>query len=240
MKKNLTTLFFLAGATTVFSQGLVNIAEYTGSFYCQIMNVQTTPPINGTAYTSTYNGYTSGVQYYGNTTNPGGNIGTTVYGTTTGITSGFDVQLLAAPGLNDSLSTLSTVGPIVSTWYVYPPGNLNPAVGVTSYYEAAPGLASLATIPTPHPNGPVTVTLAVWDNENGTVNSLLTAQQADVPWGIAPVLANISLTGGGAVSPPQIPNIIPDFSVGQALVPEPSTMALGFLGAFTLYFRRRT
>jgi hypothetical protein len=236
MKKTLTAVALLAGAASVYSQQ-VAIADYSGSFLIQIMNVQSTAPANGTAYTTTYGGFTSGTEYYGNTVNANGNGGTTVYSTTSGLGTGYDVQLLAAPGTGDALSTLSTAGPITTTWYTATPGG-NPATGTVSFYKVGTGSASIATIPNVTGNGGVTVALAAWNNEGGTVNSLAAAEAGGTPWGISAQTASIAQTGGGSVQPPNIPNSIADFSIG-ATVPEPSTIALGVIGASALLFRRR-
>jgi hypothetical protein len=239
MKKTLAAFTLLAGTTCLYSQGQVTIADYSGPFAVQIMNVQSSAPINATAYFSSYNGYTSGVEYYGNTSNPNGNMGTTVYDPTSGIGgSGFDVQMLAAPGSGDALSTLSAMGPITQQWYAASPGG-NPATGFSSFYKATNGVGSVLTVPNTGANGPITLAIAVWNNEGGTINTLLGAQQAGAPWGISPTTVSVPMTGGGIVIPPFIPDTIPDFSIGAALVPEPSTIALGVIGASALLLRRR-
>jgi len=228
----------LAGAASVYSQGTVSLADYSGSFLIQIMAPQTSAPANSTPYTSTYGGFTSGPEYFGNTANGNGNGGTTAYGATTGIGgTGYSVQLLAAPGTSDALSTLSTVGPVISTWYTASPATGNPSGGLFSFYKVQTG-ATTATVANTGVNGSVTVALAAWNNEGGTITSLAAAQAAGDPWGISPTTANIAQTGGGLIQPPAIPNTIADFAIGQN-VPEPSTIALGVIGASTLLFRRR-
>jgi hypothetical protein len=194
MKKlSIAFLTLLAGASPLVSQ-TVTISDYSGSFLLQICGPQ---PLTNSTVAVSYGGY-GGYEEMGNTSNPNGNVGTNVYGSTSALGNpGYDVQLLAAPGTGDSLSTLSPCGPIISTWYATQGGN--PTVGINGFYKTPTG-STTATVPGVTANGPVTVAVAAWANNGvfGAANTLAQAQSFGYAWGVS-LTASIAQTGGGAV-----------------------------------------
>ena len=77
------------------------------------------------------------------------------------------------------------------------------------------------------------IQVRVWDSTKGA--DYATAKAAGSPYGDSNIF---SVTLGGAGNPPGVPAVL----VGLqpfALVPEPSTIALGLLGAAALFLRRR-
>jgi hypothetical protein len=74
-----------------------------------------------------------------------------------------------------------------------------------------------------------TVVMRAWEGTSGYDASLVKGQSAP-----------ITLTLGGAGSPPSVPaNLVGLASFSMVAIPEPSTMALGLLGAAALLYRRR-
>jgi hypothetical protein len=221
-------LFLLAGAVEVYSQGQVSFSDENtsgpsgpyGLGCIQVLNNQSSAPGGGAAYVSTYDGYTSGTEYYGNDVNwAGWPLG-----------DGYSVQLLIGAGWGDAASSLSPVGPVVTTWYLAHPIPEPPAPAGSGYWETS------AIVNHGTPGEAVTVAVAVWNNAGGTVNTLAAALPAGDPWGISQP-GNITL-GGGLFPPASLLGSIQSFSIATA-VPEPSTMALGVLGASALLFRGR-
>jgi hypothetical protein len=241
MKKTLTltVMTLLAGAVTSYSQGTVSIVD-AGSFAIQVFGVQPTADNNTIV---SYNGFVvdevqgdPSASENGNLSNPG----STVYGTHNPLGSGYTVQLLAAAGTDQPLSALLPVpaanGGIATAWF-----------STTGALDGMWNTTSVASIP--GATGNATVAIAAWNNEGGTVNSLLAAQQAGDPWGISS-LGTVALATGD-VTPGLLPQNgnpngfgnyvdggIESFSLGQA-IPEPSTIALGVIGASAFLFRRR-
>jgi len=224
MKKTITAIALLAGAVSGYSQGDINFNNFETGFKQPIYNVQAT----GNA-TVTYNGYTV-TEEQGSTataTPSGGAQAVTYTGTglqdsTTGI--GYDIQLLAFTGTASSLSQLSLVGGVY---------NFSTASAGAGYISSAVPVAVTAS------GGTATIAIAAWNNELGTVTTLAAAQAAGDPWGIS------ELTTINSVVSPATPtamstasNLALSFSLGTA-TPEPSTIALGVIGASTLLFRRR-
>lgn len=227
MKKTCTAVTLLAGVISGYSQGSVSLNDYKG---VQVLNVQPTAPENSTAYTVTYGGYTSGTEYYGN----GGNSelpqpGLTGWAQNSALGTGYSVQLLAAPGGGIPVADLSPTGPVISTWYSAAGGN--PNSGDNGFWNTS------STAPVDPNDGLVTVAIAAWYNNGGTVNTLAAAQAGGESWGISqtenlpiPPLppSAVSFLGSG---------IIESFSLGANSVPEPSSLALGLLGGAALFFR---
>ncbi len=227
----------LAGAVAVYSQGTVNMVDYGSSYTFHVYSGQTTQPAgNVTAYTSTYGGYTAGIEYSGNVSNdePPASAGNAVYNTGTALSgSGFDVQLLGAAYTGDALSSLATLGTVYHFYTTASfPGQISGG-GNVAIPGSTPGSASQGG------NG-ATIALAAWVNTgaNGAATTLAAAQADGYDWGISQVV-NIAATGGVS-SPPTIPPFlgIESFSLTMS-VPEPSTIALGVMGVSALLFRRR-
>jgi len=80
------------------------------------------------------------------------------------------------------------------------------------------------------------IMIRVWDSTKGA--DYATAKAAGSPWGDS---TPIQVTLGGAGSPPSVPAVLAGLTpfTLTAAVPEPSTIALGMLGAAALLLRRR-
>jgi hypothetical protein len=138
--------------------------------------------------------------------------------------TGFTAQLWYAAGNDQSEASLqaATVGGITS----FRTGSGNGYVTATT--ATLPGVTA----------GRVTLQVRVWDNMGGTV---LTWDQAlarlDVAKGVSNLFNSIQDVGFGTVNPPTLDGLQ---SFNIAVVPEPSTIALGILGGLgTLVLLRR-
>jgi hypothetical protein len=229
MKKALTVTMLLAGVTSVFSQGQISMSDYGSSFTIQIFNSQSFS--GGPWVFVSYGGYSS-VEVMGTSANSYLNSpGTTVFDANSALGTGYSVQLLAAPGPNDALSSLFPSSAVITTWYT-PPGG-NPTTGLNGFWKSGANAIILGA----PPGSVATVALAAWDNEGGTVTGLQQAQAAGDDWGIS-MTGNTAPLGGDIFPPPNLPSSITSFSLA-ALIPEPSTITLGVLGASAFLLRLR-
>jgi len=224
MKKTLTIMTLLAGAVSVYSQGTVAMNDYNSFFGIQVFVPQT----SGNNTTVSYGGF-AGLEEMGNTANSYNHTaGNQVYATSTGLGVGYDVTLLYAAGTGDALSTLvPTTSAPITTWYT---GSTATAKGGFWNTSAVDTLAGVT--------GSATVAIAAWKNSGnaGSANTLAQAQLDGYAWGIS-ALGNIAAVGFGSTPTPNLPGSITDFSLVST--PEPSTIALGVIGASALLFRRR-
>jgi hypothetical protein len=166
------------------------MSDYGGTFTIQIFASQ---PMADSTVAVAYGGY-SGFEEMG--TSPNNDLnhpGTTVFADGSALGTGYDVQLLAAPGAGDALSTLVPTGPVISTWWTAAggdPGSLTGSGPLNGFWLSG----AIVTINGAAADTSATVALSAWDNEGGTVTSLSAAQAANDPWGV-------SDTGGGACHP---------------------------------------
>jgi len=234
----------LAGAVSGYSQGLVDISAYNGggpgTFDIQVFAVQ--PSGNNT--TMTYGGFTvqeeQGNTAMANTSTASSpsywsTYGTTVYANQTVLHTGYAVQLLAGPAATP-IANLVLQGTPVTTWAP----NGDPTQSTAGTWVA--GNVAVSGIAGGQGGAPAEVAIAAWYmGASGQYTTLALAQAANAPWGIS----NEGQTGllggstGGPQATPFLPTTITDFSLGQAAVPEPSTIALGVIGASTFLFRRK-
>lgn len=222
----------LAGAVSAYSQGEVSLNDYNGNFAIQVFTQQSAA---ASTVAVSYGGY-SGTEQMGATANSGAPAvpqGTTTYAnaplTGSAGSPAYSIELLAAPGLNQSLSSLVPVaGTIQTTWYT---GDYLSGLG-GFWNVSGTGLGTI-----PGTTTTATVALAAWNNEGGTVNTLAAAQSAGDPWGVS-TTGNISALGFATVQPPNLPTTITSFSLATT-VPEPSTIALGVMGASAFLMRLR-
>jgi hypothetical protein len=213
MKKIITVAALLAGAVSAYSQGQLAFSDYGGSYQVFFYNVQAanTTPI-------TYGGFT--------TMETSGNGATYTGGKLSG--TGFSIQVLAGAGNGDTLSQLSPYGAI-SGFYTG---------GLAGLFTATVSdTMTNTTLDTGVAPGPATIALAAWANTGSSGSALtLAAAQADhYAWGIS-TLANLTLTTT-PTTPPAIPAGVQSFSLGTT--PEPSTIALGVIGASAFLMRLR-
>jgi len=225
MKKTLIIGALLAGATGLYAQGTVQFTDLAASFEIHIYAPQTDTPsvqISGNAANDKPAGTTTAYN--------GGLVGGSATGAGLGNGNNITVQLEAAGGGTSAapLSSLSPVSQYTTSVYTF-------AAGAGIFIK--PTIASDPGIPNSG-NGNATVALAAWFNNGGTITSLAAAQ-AGGTWGES---AASFITGlGGLGSPPGTPpplSGITSFSLTTS-VPEPSTIALGVMGASAFLLRRR-
>jgi hypothetical protein len=217
MKKSLIAMTLLAGAVTGFSQGQIYMTDYSGSFAIQIFDQEFgatgTVPV-------TYNGATVN-EVQGNDSSDS-NPGSVNYTSAT-LGAGYDVELLAGPTGTPLASLVPVAGSLITSWLG----------GSAAGYWNAPTLSP--TIP--GTTTTATVAIAAWNNEGGTITSLATAIADGAPWGISATATTAAL-GFDTVVPPFLPAGLTSFSLGTS-VPEPSTIALGVIGASAFLMRLR-
>jgi hypothetical protein len=242
MKKTLTAITLLAGAVAGYSQGTVAVADYgESSFIIHIYAPQTSAPTgNVTTAVMTYGGHTSGTEYMGNVSNdkPTASAGNAVYNTGSALSgTAYDLQLLGANNTGDALSALSTLG-TPTTFYT--------STTLAGTFKGSVSTPIPGSVPGPATDSPpgtgATVALAAWatTGPDGTASTLAAAQADGYAWGIS-ALGNVFATGGNSSPPtsaPFLPTSIESFSIAVS-APEPSTIALGVIGASALLFRRR-
>lgn len=210
-------MVLLAGAVTGFSQGQIQMFDYGALFAVQIFAQEFTA--SGTT-TVTYNGYSVN-EVQGNDS-ADDNPGAVNYSSAT-LGAGYDVELLAGAA-GDTLAELSPVsGSIVSSWLT----------GSAAGYWNAPTLV----VSVPGVTGTAALAIAAWNTEGGTITTLAAAQADGVPWGISTV--GSEALGYGSTPVPVLPAGITSFSLGTSVVPEPSTIALGVIGASAFLMRLR-
>jgi hypothetical protein len=232
MKKALTVMALLAGAASVYSQGEIGMNDYGNStFSIQIFNSQSL----GSSTTPVAYGGGTGFEEMGTSANSSLLVpGTTSFAAGSALGTGYDVELLAAPGPSAPFSSLVATGPVISTWYSAAGGN--PTTGLNGFYNSVANATIAGTTGTGEPTT-ATVALAAWNTEGGTVNSLAAAISGGTPWGVS-AAANTAPLGAGITTPPNLPSSITSFSL-VASVPEPSTIALGVMGASAFLLRLR-
>jgi len=214
-------LALLAGAYAVHAQGTVSLANYAQlSPYIYVSYQPTTgsPVLLGGAGAGA----------------PAPTLSN--YALETGNGADWTIALYGAPGAGTPvpLTTGLGSGPFVAT--TFESGNSVQDVTAGTWYTSIFGTISGAA-----GNGSAaTVQLAAWYNAGGVITSLSQAQADGVPWGESAAVS--TTTGGPAVSGPaavaaNLP-AIGNFTV-QTTVPEPSTIALGLIGASTFLMRLR-
>jgi hypothetical protein len=222
MKKSITgVVALLAGAFIAHSQGTVSFGNYaalTGTGQAYIYVSLGTTKLGGSAAhspsaaTDTGDGADWTVALYGalGASAPASSL----------------VQLDDASG-NPVTATLETgagADTTLGTWYSSAIGTLGPTTS---------GAGQAAT-----------VQVYAWWNDNGTYTTYAAAKAAGVPVGLS-ATGNISTGGPQTGAPPAfpaaLPNSITSFTVagGSSTIPEPSTIALGVMGASTFLLRLR-
>ena len=233
MKKSLTgAVALLAGAFVAHSQGTVQFANY----------------LKLSSYIYVYSAPTSGTELSGNSVNYAAAGSVPLGGTGTGATSSTDfangslytVQLWGAAGANQTTGLAPLAG-LTTTLATGAPNDSTAGTWATSASAGVPGTSFAGDV--------ATVQVYAWYNADGLYTSYAAAIAGGAPHGSSD-LANVTLGGppnpavGGtptvAAPLPTGANGIQDFSLGS--VPEPSTIALGVMGAsaFLLRLRRKS
>jgi len=248
MKKTLAIVTLLAGAVSGYSQGQVALGDYGNTdFQISVWSPVTSGPGVGTivqgnssaAYATaagTAADIPAGTTTYPGSTPLGGIVAdTTVSPSDYGDGNIWSVQLYAAAGTVASFSGLSAVAGSTANFFV----NDN-VVG----YPGSWNSSAAATVPGVPNGSPATVAIAAWYNGNGAYTSYAAALAANEPTGYS-TLGVVDLNGSPN-TPPDLPGIgqpqtvsggITSFSLVS--IPEPSTIALGVIGASALLMRLR-
>jgi hypothetical protein len=217
MKKSLLTISLLAGATMGYAQGTINWADYiapskTGVGFSISVFGPATP---GAAPTSGL-GNTANDTPAGTTTYAGAPLSGTAY--TVGLYVGSTPALAA--------SAVTSGSPIATTTFLTGSG--------AGDWEFAKSLDAT------DPAGPATVyvDIAAWSSSAATYAAAFSTP-GDLFGSSGPSTSPVAEVGG---SPPPTPNNLQglgltDFTVGS--VPEPSTIALGVMGASAFLMRLR-
>jgi hypothetical protein len=266
MKKFVTTIVLLAGAASVYSQGQVNYSDYnpetvtggvTSGFNIHVWSPQSANSAQETTGNSTTPFVANGGSGLAGdaptgSSNPGF-TGVMIGGAGTGLSAtlnyangdDFDVELYAGAG---TLASFSQLAPIPGTLTSLDSGG---AAYRGLYFPAGSGTLKLdgtGGTPTVAGGSPATFAIAAWFNGGGTYTTLLAAQGATpgtAPYGWSPV--GTENVGGGTGQPPFLPGLgdtatsaggITSFSLVTP-TPEPSTIALGVIGASAFLMRLR-
>jgi len=266
MKKTLIISALLAGSLSAYSQGTVSFADRATDmtihiFAPQLGNsaVEVTGDqglANGTAVggvsadiydNNTVDGNYGGTSVAqagtagtfttgGSVVYTGGAIGNTLAGfaTAAGLYnfnngSDYTVQLWASTNglLNQPLAALV---PITQYTTTIATSSVNGGAFKNVTLSSDPGIPGSA-------GGSATIALVCWYN-GGVGLTYAASYAAGDPTGISP-LDNISALGGTGSPPATNPDMQGLESFSLAEIPEPSTIALGVIGASTLLFRRR-
>lgn len=222
MKKTLTgVMMLLAGACVSHAQGTVSFGNYAA--------------LNTYIYVSYQPASGSAVLLGGSAT--GATPSLNNYSSLTGNGSDWTVELLGAAGANDSASSLS---PLMQATAPTTPVTASFATGNPDGTPGTWASSEVALVPGTIGGSAVTLELEAWYNDGGTITSYSAAQGDGVPAGVSPT-AN-STTGGLPASGPSITQTALPSSLGPfnvTTVPEPSTVALGVMGASALMLRLR-
>jgi hypothetical protein len=226
MKRSLAgMLVLLGGAVAVHAQGTVSLANYLNlNTYIYVSYKPTAGPA---------------VLLGGSSTGPAPTLAN--YAAETGNGNDWTVALYGAPGAGASQGSMvllaQTIGGSNYATATFAGGGStgDPKAGtwLTGVYGTIVGTAA------PGNGAPVSVQLAAWYNDGGTITSLAQAQADLVPWGESAIV-NDTAGGPNATGPAataaNLP-AIPNFDVST--VPEPSTIALGVMGASAFLMRLR-
>jgi len=265
MKKTLAVATLLAGAASVYAQGQLNFADYGGAVNATFAITIWSPVTGATAGAGEVQGNSSGS--YLATANPSSNTpdvpaGTTTYPGATPLGGGstgsgptafgngnlWSVELYANGGSGALAPVSGTVSPFFTDSAVAGnPGEWNASASVSGTsivtFGGPNGTAGAPTVPA---LSSVTVAVAAWYNGGGSITSYAAAltQSPLVPAGMSSS-GSVALTG--APNPPAVlpggPSGIQSFSLNAggpaSVTPEPSTIALGVMGASAFLMRLR-
>jgi len=253
MKKSITLVTLLAGAVGVHAQGVWGLSAYNGvSSSVLVYSPQLLTPTTETMGASALD-INPGLTVYTGAGIGGGNTGSgpTAYGNGALWTA----AVYAAPGADNlsGLAAAEAAGPanaIITSLFLTSGGTgiLNTGTAgndSAGMYAFADGKGTLTPFPSTTPVGPfggaATIQIQVW--YNGGTNNITYAQdqKGAGPFG-ASAVGEIAVLGDLG-SPPSNPGTlnsagISSFSLTNS-IPEPSTIALGVIGASAMLFRRR-
>jgi len=221
MKKSLPILVtLLAGAVGAYAQGTIEFDDYAPHVPNDGFQITVWQP-QGTGTTPVFGNSSgdvpAGTQTYTGVPIGGGSTGSGPTGYGNG--NNYSIELLYGVGAN--ATSLSPVPGATATFSTAFAGSWDAGGGV---FVTVPGVAYGAT---------GTFQLAAWYNGGGTLTYAQAAAALD-PAGLSNP-ANITLNG-----PPGVPSTLnPITSFSLTSVPEPSTIALGVIGASAFLMRLR-
>lgn len=249
MKKTLTVISLLAGATGLYAQGTVALSAYNGN--CSVLIYAPATPGAAQIYGAGPNDLTPGSTVYAGVPIGGGSTGSgpTAYGNG----NNYTVAVYAVPGEGNTsglaaAEAAGTADAILTSKFFTTGGTGSSQAGTLGYagiYTA--DYLSGATTAIPGATTGATLQILCWYSGSG--NTYATDSSGSLlPYGSS-TIAEIAQVGGQGVPPgvapiynnstPPAPNMgLYSFSLTEN-VPEPSTIALGVIGASTLLFRRR-
>jgi hypothetical protein len=151
-------------------------------------------------------------------------------GTPPSVGTAYFARLYSAAGQNAPKSALAPAGNNPVNLRSGANGGYVQVSGITSKGITVDPVVSVTTVN----GGPATVQLRAWSSAFDTYEA---AAAASSEFGESPLL-NLAATGNPAAAPPTTPVDLIGLQ-GFTMVPEPSTVALGVLGAAALLFARR-
>jgi hypothetical protein len=212
MKKSLTgVVVLLAGACVAYSQGTVAMNNYT--------------TLSPYMYVTL-----NGVKLGGSATGP----------VSTSDTANGDLWTVALYGAAGTGDPASSLLPLQTALTGGTPVTVNLADGTTdstvgTWYTGVAGVVPNTT----GPASSATVQIYAWYNAGGTITSYSAAVAAGAPNGFSATGSVPSLGGGSPPLPPaNIPNGMGNIAL-TTTTPEPSTIALGVMGASAFLMRLR-
>ncbi len=219
MKKSLTgVVTLLAGALVAHSQGTIGFGDaytLTPYIYVSLQNGSTTTRLGGSSTVTTGN--------YLLDTGNGSDWTVALYGN---VGTGDSSASIMAADVYEALATATLAT-----------GDLSVTPGTWLYIGPAAVIPGAATA-----GVSVSLQLAAWYNDGGTITSFKAAQSADVPIGLSAVATATtggpSPNGGPPLTAPNLPSGLGNIYIG-GVIPEPSTIALTGIGGllFALYRR---
>lgn len=248
MKKSITLITLLAGAVGAYAQGTLIVGDYGNNFTIDVFAPQVATP--GTEVT----GQSSVDQPVGTTVYTGVPLGGSATGSgpsAYGNGANYTVALFAAPGVNNTAGlAASEAGGVANAIFT----SLFQTSGGTGLGNAgaagndSAGLWALnlssgakTSFPSGYTGG-ATLQLEAWYSGSGNTYAQDVAQ--GLPAGIS-IVGEITALGGTGSPPATTPTLgasgITSFSLTSTAgsTPEPSTIALGVIGASAFLFRRR-
>jgi len=238
MKKTLVVVSILAGAVGVYAQGSLNWQDSQAGYLIEILSPSTaTPTVEETGQTSydlpagntSYSGGYIGGGSTGGASGNGPGVGGTPTSGYLGINyqnaGGFEAGLYISPTLN-GLTTAITGGTPVATTSLLGGGNdgLYNTAAPTYVSGLAPGTTEF-------------VGIAAWYSGGGATSYASAVTDGTVE-GYVESTSSLAL-GGGSSAPASLSGLgLTSFSLAGA-TPEPSTIALGVIGASAFLMRLR-
>jgi hypothetical protein len=221
MKKNLLVIAGLLCATAgAFAQGSIQFnnrvtGTSTSAVVAPIYNAETANPTlakHGNAATGPTTPIPAGTQQYSGAPLVGTGFTASIWARPAGVAGAAFVQAATTPFRATTSSTLFGFWTVPSTAVILPNVPSDPTVRAE-------------------------ILIRVWDNQGGTVTAWDTAvQRGNVAIGESLPFTVSDQLGGGVVLPPTLRGLE---SFNLAIVPEPSVIALGVLGAGCLFLLRR-